>query len=243
MNAADPNVQSVELVAHALGELCDELVLVGGCAASLLMDAPTAPPPRVTYDVDLLALVTVLRNYHALEEKLAQRGFKRDMSPEAPICRWHIGEIMVDLMPTDEKVLGFSNRWYPHAAATAVPTVLPSGRAIRLIAAPAFLATKFEAFQTRGKSDLVLSHDFEDIINVLEGRAAIVDEVASGAPELRGYLATQFARVSHREEFANILPGLVAYDALHAQRVAAVSERIAAIIKQGTNQGDQRGMA
>ena len=50
MNAADPNVQRVELVAAALGDLCAELVLVGGCAASLLIDAPTAPPPRVTYD-------------------------------------------------------------------------------------------------------------------------------------------------------------------------------------------------
>jgi hypothetical protein len=88
--AGDPNVQSVEFVAHALGDLCDELILVGGCAASLLIDAPTAPPPRVTYDVDPLAVVTALRSYHALEEKFAQRGFKRDMSPDAPICRWRI---------------------------------------------------------------------------------------------------------------------------------------------------------
>lgn len=55
MIAGDPNVQSVELVAAALGDLCDELVLVGGCAASLLIDAPTATPPRVTYDVDLIS--------------------------------------------------------------------------------------------------------------------------------------------------------------------------------------------
>lgn len=47
MIAGDPNVRSVELVAAALGDLCDELVLVGGCAASLLVDAPTAPPPRL----------------------------------------------------------------------------------------------------------------------------------------------------------------------------------------------------
>ena len=54
MNSADPNVQRVEVVAGALGDLCAELVLLGGCAVSLLIDAPTAPPPRVTYDVDLL---------------------------------------------------------------------------------------------------------------------------------------------------------------------------------------------
>ena len=40
MISGDPNVESVELVAAALGELCEEVVLVGGCAASLLIDAP-----------------------------------------------------------------------------------------------------------------------------------------------------------------------------------------------------------
>ncbi len=93
MIAGDPNVQSVERVAAALGDLCDELVLVGGCAASLLIDTPTAPPPRVTYDVDLIAVVAALRNYHVLEEQFAERGFKRDVSADAPICRWRIGAI------------------------------------------------------------------------------------------------------------------------------------------------------
>jgi hypothetical protein len=96
----DPNIQRVELVASALGELRDQLVLVGGCAVSLLIDSATAPPPRVTYDVDLIAEVAALRDYHALEKAFAQRGFTRDMSPEAPICRWTVGSVRVDLMPT-----------------------------------------------------------------------------------------------------------------------------------------------
>jgi hypothetical protein len=110
VNPADPNVQRVELVAAALGDLRAELVLVGGCAASLLIDAPTALPPRVTFDVDLIAEVAALRNYHALEEQFTLRGFKRDVSPEAPICRWRLGDVEVDLMPTDETVLGFEGR-------------------------------------------------------------------------------------------------------------------------------------
>lgn len=227
--AADPNVQSVELVAYALGDLCEELILVGGCAAGLLLDAPTAPPPRVTWDVDLLAVVTSLKNYYALEEKVALRGFTRDLSPDAPICRWRLGEVMVDLMPTESSVLGFSNRWYPQAAETAAPFALPSGRRIRLIAAPAFLATKFEAFKTRGKADPASSHDLEDIINVTEGRPAIVAEVVASSADLRNYLAAQFGMISEHEDFRNVLPGLVAYDALHAQRVATVMARIAAI--------------
>ena len=113
MNAADPNVQRVEVVAAALGDLCAELVIVGGCAASMLINAPTAAPSRLTYDVDLLVELAALRDYHAMEEQFALRGFQRDMAPDAPICRWRLGAVQVDLMPTDEAVLGFSNRWYP----------------------------------------------------------------------------------------------------------------------------------
>lgn len=234
MIAGDPNVANVELVAVALGELRDELVLVGGCAASLLIDTPTAPPPRVTYDVDLAVAVAALRNYHALERKFARLGFKRDLSPDAPICRWRIGAIEVDLMPTDERVLGFSNRWYREAVASAHKLTLPSGTAINLISAPAFLATKFEAFLTRGKADMLASHDFEDIINVVEGRQCIEDEVRAAEPALRAYLAGQFARIRSAADFMNALPGLLVYDALHAQRVAEVRRRVAAIAAMPT---------
>jgi len=233
--AGDPNVQRVELVAAALGNLRDELILVGGCAASLLIDAPSASPPRVTYDVDLIAIVTALHNYHALERKFEQRGFKHDTSPGAPICRWKVGAIDVDLMPTDESVLGFSNRWYAQAAASSTRLSLPSGTAINLISAPAFLATKFEAFRTRGKADLLLSHDFEDIINVVEGRLSIVEEVDTGETALRAYLAAQFVEIIASPDFMNVLPGLVAYDELHSQRVAAVVKRISAIAALATS--------
>lgn len=231
MNPADPNVQRVELVAAALGDLRAELVLVGGCAASLLIDAPAAPLPRVTYDVDLIAQVAALHSYYALEEQFALRGFRRDMSPDAPICRWRLGEVAVDLMPTDEAVLGFSNRWYRLAAATASRLVLPSGNEINLISAPAFLATKFEAFRTRGMGDPLMSHDLEDVINVVEGRLAIETEIRAGEVPLRAYLVAQFAELAALPDFKNVLPGLIAYDDLHSRRVAAVMRKIQSIVK------------
>ena len=229
MNAADPNVQRVEVVAAALGDLCAELVIVGGCAASMLINAPTAAPSRVTYDVDLLVELAALRDYHAMEQQFALRGFQRDMTPDAPICRWRLGAVQVDLMPTDEAVLGFSNRWYPFAALSAQQLPLPSGREIRLISAPAFLATKFEAFWSRGKGDLLTSHDLEDIINVLEGRLSIEAEVQATQLDARVYLVEQFTRLLARPEFPSFLPGMVAYDALHAQRVAAIMQKMLSI--------------
>jgi predicted nucleotidyltransferase len=229
VNPGDPNVLRVEVVAEALGDLCDELVLVGGCAASLLIDAPSASPARVTYDVDVISEVAALHGYHALERKFTGRGFSRDISAGAPICRWRVRDIEVDLMPTDETILGFANRWYPVAAASATSMTLPSGRRINLISAPAFLATKFEAFHTRGKNDVVMSHDLEDIVNVLEGRRLIVDEVAAADAGLRAYLAMRFDELGRHPDFENTLPGLVAYDELFQSRIAAVRHRISAI--------------
>lgn len=229
MNPADPNVGRVEIVAAALGELREELVLVGGCAVSLLIDAPTAPPPRVTYDVDLIAVVTALPGYHRLEQRFAEHGFKRDASPDAPICRWRIGNLIVDLMPTDERVLGFSNRWYAEAAASATRCMLPSGTSIRLISAPAFAATKFEAFHDRGRTDVLMSHDLEDIINVIEGRAAFVEEVYAASPALRAYLVSQFIGLMAVRNFFELLPGLVAHDGLHGRRVSTVRQRLTAL--------------
>lgn len=229
MNPGDPNVARVEVVAQALGDLCEELVFVGGCAASLLIDAPGAPPTRVTYDVDVIAEVAALSGYYALERRFTERGFAKDMSEGAPICRWRVQDVEVDLMPTDESILGFSNRWYPAAVASASAITLPSGRRISLISAPVFLATKFEAFHARGRSDVLISHDLEDIVNVVEGRLVIVEEVAAAESGLRGYLAARFRELTRNPDFANALPGLVAYDDLYESRIQAVRNRISAI--------------
>jgi predicted nucleotidyltransferase len=225
----DPNVQRVEVVARALGDLREELVLVGGCAVGLLIDSATAPPPRVTYDVDLIAEVAALRDYHVLEDSLVKCGFARDRSPEAPICRWIVGGVKMDLVPTTDAVLGFSNRWYALARTTATRCVLPSGVGINLISAPAFIATKFDAFDTRGGGDMMSSHDFEDIINIVEGRSALVDDIRNTVPPLRAFVVGRLAEILADQRFRNTLPGLITPDELHAQRVAAVLARLSEV--------------
>jgi len=161
MNPHDPKVAKVakvELIAQALSELREQVVFVGGCAVGPLLTDPAAASPRVTYDVDLVAEVTALRGYHRLERGFSRRGFERDMAGDAPICRWRYQRLEVDLMPTDLAVLGFANRWYPLAVVSAERVLLPSGTAIRLIGAAAFMATKFEAFADRGRNDLLGVH-------------------------------------------------------------------------------------
>lgn len=96
---------------------------------------------------------------------------------------------------------------------------------IRLIAAPLFVATKFEAFADRGAEDLLGSHDLEDIINVLDGRPELPDEIARADDELRAYLSGKCASLLAMSNFMNYLPGLVIQDTTLPERVKEVAAR------------------
>lgn len=195
------------MVARALGPLRETLVFVGGCAVGLLVTNVRAQPIRMTDDVDLVAQVATKKEYHALERQFEALGFVHDMSKEAPIYRWRHGDVVVDLMPSAEGILGFHNRWYPLAVRTAATVDLPDGMTIRLVTAPVFIATKIEAFKGRGNDDYVISHDMEDIITVIDGREGLLAEMESSPLELRAYLAAEFARLLSLEDFMTSLPG------------------------------------
>ena len=77
------------------------------------------------------------------------------------------------------------------------------------------------------------SHDFEDIINVLDGRAGIEAEVAAADSRLADYLANQFREIARHPGFDNTLPGLVTYDELYEDRIRRVRERINSISNLG----------
>lgn len=227
MNANDPNVALLEIVAEHLGdELREELVFVGGAVAGLLITDPAMPAIRPTDDVDTICQALVLADYHRIEARLRTRGFVQDSSPEAPICRWRIGNVAVDVMPTLEKILGFSNCWYPLALATAQLIALPSGRRIRLVTAPVFLATKLEAFDGRGKGDFLFSHDLEDLLAVIDGRAALLEECRASPAELREYLATRLAALLATRDFVDALGGHLPGDAASQERLPELRDKL-----------------
>lgn len=171
LNPNDMNVLQLERVARSLGpELCDQFAFVGGAVAGLLITDPANPMIRPTEDVDVVADVRALSDYHRLEKALRKRGFVQDMRAESPICRWRVEGVVVDVMPTDANILGFSNRWYPLCVQTAQAVALPNGLSVRLVPAPVFIGTKLEAFYGRGGGDYLFSHDMSDIVSVVDGR-------------------------------------------------------------------------
>ncbi|PIV04929.1 MAG: hypothetical protein COS57_08025, partial [Syntrophobacterales bacterium CG03_land_8_20_14_0_80_58_14] len=183
INNKDINIRMIIHVAKRLGNLRDKVVFVGGCATGLFITDPAMPEVRATQDVDVIVEVTSRMEYYRLEEELRSRGFKQDLSENAPICRWLVDVIKVDIMPTQEEILGFSNRWYLPAIKNADHIKLENELTIKLVSPPYFLATKIDAFKGRGGGDYMASHDMEDIITILDGRPEIVSEIRSSSDD------------------------------------------------------------
>lgn len=144
-------------------------------------------------------------------------------------CRWFADDLVLDLMPTDPSILGFSNRWYSPALKHAQPIRVGQVE-IRVATAPYFLATKLQAFRERGNNDYQMSHDLDDVITILDGRPEVVEEVSRSAADLRQYLSEEFRSLLVNRTFRDALPGHLLPDAASQQRITIVLSRIQQII-------------
>ena len=226
----NPNLEILMLAVDRLGEVTDEIVFLGGCATGLLITDQAAPPVRETKDVDVIVEVATLAEYYRLSEKLRTLGFNEDQSEDAPLCRWILDDVILDVMPTDEKILGFSNQWYKDAMTTAVEYKLPNEKVIKVVTSPYFLATKIEAFEGRGKGDYLLSHDLEDVVSVIDGRPEIIDEVLNTDKNLKQYLIEKLKALHSEPRFIEALPGKLPGDESSQARIPIIIERLEKII-------------
>jgi hypothetical protein len=128
-------------------------------------------------------------------------------------------------MPTDPSILGFTNKWYEPARKHSKNALIGSVK-IRAVTAPYFLATKLEAFHGRGKNDFRLSHDLEDIVTVIDGRAELVDEVRKAERQLIKYLSKEFRSLLLNHDFMDALPGHLLPDAASQQRLGLLIKRM-----------------
>src|SRR5262249_43385660 len=144
--------------------------------------------------------------YAKLADRLRDVGLTEDHREGAPICRWKRGDLVIDVMPTDERILGFTNRWYVPALESAQQIDI-AGISARVVTAVHFLAMKLEAFHARGKDDVMGSHDLEDLITVIDGRAEVVDELRASAPALRTFVASELQQLLRRRDFVDAVPG------------------------------------
>jgi hypothetical protein len=222
------NTEVIRTVALRLVELSQEVAFLGGAVTSLLISDPAAATPRVTDDVDLIVDVGSRVAYYNLSARLRALGFREDHSDGAPICRWLVENIKVDVMPIESSILGFGNRWYASAIQHAEPIDL-DGLTARIVTAPFFLGTKLEAFDHRGDGDHRSSRDLEDFVTVIDGRAEVTEEIRHSPVELKTWLADRVGRLLDSNSFLEALPGHLPGDPASQARASIVLERLVSI--------------
>ncbi len=189
-------------VATKLGDLVDELVIVGGLVPSLIVDQATAPMRHVgTADLDIGLALAVFdaKRYQVLTERLRQAGFAPDSNERGNLTRqrWVVDgppRVSVDFLvaPTDAGDLGWRIKSIePDFAAIIAPglrlafedrqRVTLDGRTIRgerarrdvwTCGPGAFIAMKALAFRSRGENKD--AYDLTYVLQNYEGRARAV---------------------------------------------------------------------
>lgn len=120
------NIGVVKKIALALKHIRPNVAFVGGAIISLYTDDPAADELRPTKDIDLSLTIESYGAWARLQEELALLGFQPDQYSKL-ICRFIYEDVTVDIMPDDEKILGFSNPWYRPALQKVQSFHLPKG--------------------------------------------------------------------------------------------------------------------
>ncbi|MFA9388747.1 MAG: nucleotidyl transferase AbiEii/AbiGii toxin family protein [Prolixibacteraceae bacterium] len=192
-------------IAKALGELNLRVLYVGGAVVSLYIDDPSAEDVRPTKDIDLSLEIASLGELESLRQELYNKGFSQSHEDNV-VCRFRYEDIKVDVMGT--KPIGWApaNPWFekgfPYKKRIKLDTT-----EIFILPLPYFLATKFTAFNDRGKKDPRTSHDFEDIVYLLNYTSKLSEEINATSLVLKSYL---------KEEFQNILDSEIMQEAILA---------------------------
>ncbi|KPM48307.1 nucleotidyl transferase AbiEii/AbiGii toxin family protein [Jiulongibacter sediminis] len=220
------NIIRLKVVAKALSELKNKAVFVGGAVVELYTDDPARGEVRPTDDIDVLIEIINRSNHAILEEKLRAIGFKNDMD-SGVICRYKYHDIVVDVMPEDSNVLGFTNSWYKEGLRNTSTITFDEDIEILIFNLEYFLASKFEALNSfRHGKDFRFNSDFEDIIYVFDNRLNIIEELQLRENPAIGYLRIEIRSLLERpnieeEIISNIEPS---NSSLRAGRIIQIME-------------------
>jgi hypothetical protein len=218
---------AIEIVASALGELKGRSFLTGGVSIPFYITDPLEEPPRATLDIDVaIEVYSAVEFRNVVEARLRDQGFVNDTTQGAPICRWKWDEIIVDIMPIEESVLGFTNPWFQAGIDHMMPITVTEKCSWRVLSAPFALAAKLEAFWSRGAADPGSSHDLEDILTIVNGRLEVVIEVGNAPEACQRYVAESFNNILTEQRLLEVLSFHMPYGQVGQQRLSVVLDRM-----------------
>ena len=188
------SILRIKAVATILKQLNHKMVFVGGATVALYAPREMSYETRPTDDVDVVVELASYLDYSKLDEQLRLIGFQNDIE-SGIICRYKVQGIVVDIMPTNPSVLGFSNIWYPDGFRNAMDVKIDDEVTIKIFSPAYFIATKLEAFKSRGGKDYRTSSDFEDIVYVLDNCVEIETSLGNVNDSLKVYFQTEFSKL------------------------------------------------
>ena len=100
---------------------------------------------------------------------------------------------------------------------------------VRLITPVYFIATKLEAFHGRGQDDVVMSHDLEDIVTVIDGRPEVGSEIKAADPDVRNFITSEISQLLANRVFTDSLSGFLNSDRASQARRPILEARLRAI--------------
>ncbi len=198
------NLALVAQVANGLKELNEKMVFIGGAVISLYTDDPAAEEIRPTADIDMTINLANYLEWAQMQERLAELEFYPDPQGQS-ICSYKFQEIAIDIMPAEDTSIGVSNSWYKPGFNHIQQIELPEGISINILPSPYFLATKLEAFKDRGQNDFYGSHDFEDIIYLMDNRITIVEEILASEAKVKQYIKQEILAIKSHPQAEEIL--------------------------------------
>jgi len=198
------NLALVAEVAKGLKELNEKMIFIGGAVISLYTDDPAADEIRPTADIDMTINLANYVEWVQMQERLSELEFYPDPQGQS-ICSYKFQNIAIDIMPAEDSSIGISNTWYKPGFNYLQTIQLEDGIIIKILSSPYFLATKLEAFKDRGKNDFYGSHDFEDIIYILDNRTTIVEEIIAADSNVKEYIKTELRTIKNHPQSDEIL--------------------------------------
>ena len=90
-----------------------------------------------------------------------------------------------------------------------------------------FLATKFEAYKSRGEGDLLVSQDIEDVFNVLYSNSNLLLNLIQSKSDVKSYIANSIEEIQQDYNYDYLLLNMTDGD---SDLIAKLSAKIQNII-------------
>lgn len=221
------NFGDIKKIANALGELNEDVVYVGGAVVALYMSDLAAEEVRPTQDVDISVSIASIDELEKLRASLHKKGFIQT-SEDNVICRFRYHDIKVDVMNT--KALGWApaNPWFASGFQNRLQIEI-EGQHIFIMSLPYFLASKFSAYNSRGKDEPITSHDFEDITYILDNCTELVDQIVRANDDVKPFLKIEFKSILSNHVKQEAIAGNLFY-LNRDERFAMILEKLHKII-------------